>query len=113
MKSNWLTMALCGAAAAQSGADWTTYHGSAASWHHSTLSQITPANAKDLELKWVWQAQSLEKFETTPLVVNGVMYLTGPFGSAWALDARTGRPFWRYRRDLPNDLTYGAVSPVK
>ena len=40
------------------------------------------------------------------------MYLTGPFNSAWALDARTGRPFWRYQRELPNDLTYGAISPV-
>jgi alcohol dehydrogenase (cytochrome c) len=40
------------------------------------------------------------------------MYLTGPFNNAWALDARTGRPFWRYQRQLPNDLTYGNVSPV-
>ena len=40
------------------------------------------------------------------------MYVTGPNGFAWALDARTGRPFWRYRRELPNDLTYGASAPV-
>ena len=40
------------------------------------------------------------------------MYLTGPFNNAWALDARTGRPFWRYQRQLPTDLTYGNVSPV-
>ena len=40
------------------------------------------------------------------------MYVTGPNGFAWALDARTGRPFWRYRRELPNNLTYGASAPV-
>ena len=38
--------------------------------------------------------------------------MTGPFNNAWALDAQTGRPFWRYQRELPNDLTYGAISPV-
>ena len=35
-----------------------------------------------------------------------------PFNNAWALDARTGGPFWNYKRQLPNDLTYGATSPV-
>ena len=51
-------------------------------------------------------------FEATPLVLDGVMYVTGPNGFAWALDAQTGRPFWRYRRDLPTNLTYGASAPV-
>jgi alcohol dehydrogenase (cytochrome c) len=45
-------------------------------------------------------------------VVDGVMYVTGPNGFAWALDARSGRPFWRYRRELPANLTYGASAPV-
>lgn len=111
MKLVWLAMALCGAAAAQSGADWTTYHGSHASWHHSTLNQITPGNAKDLELKWVWQAQSLEKFETTPLVVNGVMYLTEPPNTIVALDPTTGREYWTYQHALP-DVTYPCCGKV-
>ena len=45
-------------------------------------------------------------------MVDGVVYVTGPINNAWALDARTGRPFWRYQRELPTDLTYGAISPV-
>ena len=45
----------------------------------------------------MFQAQSLESFETTPLVVDGVMYLTEAPNTAVALDARTGRPFWRYQ----------------
>ena len=41
-----------------------------------------------------------------------MLYVTGSNNLAWALDARTGRPFWSYRRDLPPDLTYGAQAPV-
>ena len=51
-------------------------------------------------------------FETTPLALDGVLYVTGSNNFAWALDARTGRPFWQYRRELPDDLTYGASAPV-
>jgi len=106
-----ILLALCGAAWAQSGAEWPTYHGSNASWHHSTLTQITPANAKNLELKWVWQAQSLEKFETTPLVANGILYLTEAPNTIVALDAATGREYWVYEHRLP-EVTYPCCGKV-
>ena len=54
--------------------NWLTYSGSYLSQRYSPLTQITPANVKDLELQWVFQAHSLEKFETTPLVVDGILY---------------------------------------
>ena len=85
--------------------NWLTYNGTYSSTHHSALARITPANIADLELKWVWQATSLEKLEATPLVVDGVMYLTDPPGDAVALDARTGRVFWRYRHPMPAGIT--------
>jgi alcohol dehydrogenase (cytochrome c) len=81
--------------------NWLTYNGSYASTHHSTLNQLRPDNVARLELKWVWQANSLEKLEATPLIVDGVMYLTDPPNDVVAVDARTGRAFWRYRRELP------------
>src|SRR5215831_15076202 len=59
---------------AQEPQNWMIYGGSFMSQRYSPLTQITPANAKDLELKWVFQSRSLEKHEVTPLVVNGVMY---------------------------------------
>ena len=65
----------------------------------AALEQIRPSNVGELELKWVFQAQSLESFETTPLVVDGVMYLTEAPNTAVALDAATGRPFWRYQHN--------------
>ncbi|MBI2687503.1 MAG: PQQ-dependent dehydrogenase, methanol/ethanol family [Acidobacteria bacterium] len=92
-------------------ANWTTYHGNHSSTHHSTLTQITPQNAKDLELKWTFQAQSLEKFETTPLVVDGVMYITEAPNTVVAIDAVTGREFWIYEHKNP-DVTYPCCGKV-
>ena len=51
---------------------------------------------KNLELQWVFQARSLEKFEATPLVVDGVMYTVQAPNDVVALDAVTGRVFWIY-----------------
>jgi alcohol dehydrogenase (cytochrome c) len=87
--------------AAREPQNWLTYNGSYASTHHSTLNQLRPDNVAKLELKWVWQANSLEKLEATPLIVDGVMYLTDPPNDVVAVDARTGRAFWRYRHELP------------
>jgi alcohol dehydrogenase (cytochrome c) len=79
--------------------NWLTYSGGYASQRYSPLGQIRRNNVKSLELKWVFQAQSLEAFETSPLVVDGIMYLTEPPNTAVALDARTGKLFWRYQYD--------------
>jgi alcohol dehydrogenase (cytochrome c) len=76
--------------------NWITYSGTEMSQRHSLLSQITPANVKNLELQWVFQAHSLEKFEATPLVVDGVMYTVQAPNDVVALDAATGRVFWVY-----------------
>lgn len=85
--------------------NWLTYNGSYASTHHSSLSGITPENAARLEMKWVWQSGAQGKLQATPLVVDGVMYMTEPLNDVVAIDARTGRVFWRYRHSLPPDTT--------
>ncbi len=79
--------------------NWLTYSGTYLSQRHTTLDRITPDNVDELELKWVFQAASLEAFEATPLVVDGIMYLTEAPNTAIALDASTGRVFWRYQYD--------------
>ena len=84
--------------------NWLTYSGTMMSQRYSQLTQVTPQNVKNLEQQWVFQARSLEKFEATPLVVDGIIYITGPLDTGWALDARTGRQLWRYRRELPGNL---------
>jgi alcohol dehydrogenase (cytochrome c) len=76
--------------------NWLTYSGGFSSQRHSQLAQITPENVKNLELQWVFQAKSLEKFEATPLVVDGVLYTVQAPNDVMALDAATGRIFWNY-----------------
>jgi alcohol dehydrogenase (cytochrome c) len=76
--------------------NWLTYSGSYASQRHSLLTQITPANVKNLELQWVFQARSLERFQATALVVDGIMYTVQAPNDIVALDAATGRVFWSY-----------------
>ena len=63
-------------------------------------------------MQWAFQTNTLGKFESTPLVLNGIMYFTGPNNTAWAVDARTGRQIWAYRRDLPEgiDVCCGRVN---
>ena len=77
--------------------NWLTYSGGYDSQRHTALDQITLGNAEDLELKWVFQAQSLQMFEATPLVVDGIMYLTQAPNTVVALDAKRGRVFWRHQ----------------
>jgi alcohol dehydrogenase (cytochrome c) len=76
--------------------NWLTYSGTNMSQRHSALKQITPENVKNLEQQWVFQARSLEKFEATPLVVDGVLYTVQAPNDVIALDAVTGREFWNY-----------------
>ncbi len=76
--------------------NWLTYSGSYLSQRYSRLGQIDSSNVKNLELKWVFQAQALHKFEATPLVVDGIMYVTQAPNDVVALDAKTGRVFWIY-----------------
>ena len=83
-------------AADQEPQNWLTYSGTNSGERHSRLEQVTPENVSELELEWVFQAQSLQVFETTPLVVDGILYLTEAPNTVVALDARTGRVFWIY-----------------
>lgn len=69
--------------AAKEPQNWLTYSGGFAGQRYSTLSQITPDNIKDLALQWAFQQRSTEKFEATPLVVDGVMYLTQGLTISW------------------------------
>lgn len=75
--------------------NWLTYSGSYMSQRHSPLTQITTANVRDLELKWVFQARWLDYYQATPLVVDGIMYTTQG-NDVVALDATTGKIFWIY-----------------
>jgi alcohol dehydrogenase (cytochrome c) len=84
-------------AAAAEPHNWLTYSGTYSSQRHTTLRQITRANVRNLEQKWVLQGQVLGAWQSSPLVVDGIMYLTQRPNDVLALDAETGRVFWQYR----------------
>ena len=81
--------------------NWLTYSGDYLGHSYSALDQIHLANVGNLKLKWVFQMPTLEKVKATPLVVDGVMYLTQPPNDVIALDIRTGQSFWSYKRNIP------------
>ena len=79
--------------------NWLMYGGDYRSHHYSTLNQITVENVHRLRAKWIYQMHRT-KVETTPIVVDGIMYVTRPPSDVIALDAETGRALWTYEHRL-------------
>jgi alcohol dehydrogenase (cytochrome c) len=74
---------------------WPTYHGDYSGQHHSRLTQITPANVSQLTLTWAFQTGQSGQIKSTPILVNGILYVTAP-DAIWALDVRSGHQVWQY-----------------
>ncbi|MEO8662655.1 MAG: PQQ-dependent dehydrogenase, methanol/ethanol family [Bryobacteraceae bacterium] len=90
--------------AAHEPANWLTYSGNYSGHRFSPLRRITPANVARLHPAWLYQTNDLNQFEVSPIVADGVMYISEPPSNAAALDLATGRPFWTYRRAIPSDV---------
>ena len=74
---------------------WPTYHGDYSGRHHSSLTQITRDNVHQLALAWTFQTGQADSMKATPILVDGVLYITTP-DNMWAVDARSGRQVWKY-----------------
>jgi len=83
--------------AAQESQNWLMYSGGYFSQRYSPLREITTSNVKNLELKWILPNQVFGAWQSTPLVVDGTMYVTQRPNDVLAVDAKTGRVFWLYR----------------
>jgi alcohol dehydrogenase (cytochrome c) len=79
--------------------NWLMYGGDYRSHHFSSLKEITAENVHRLRVKWIYQMHQ-QKVETTPIVVDGVMYVTRPPSDVIALDAATGRALWSFEHTL-------------
>jgi alcohol dehydrogenase (cytochrome c) len=90
-------------------ARWLTFSGDYTGQRHSPLKQLTPQNVAGLVPQWMFQTDIPgfpgRGLETSPLVVDGVLYATGNNNQAFAIDGRTGRPIWTYRRTLPANFS--------
>jgi alcohol dehydrogenase (cytochrome c) len=93
--------------------NWLTYYGAYDGQRYSPLDQINTETVRDLRPVWVFQAgssgmhagPSTYSFEAAPIVVDGVMYVSGWDGWVWCLDARTGQELWRYKHAIPYDTS--------
>ena len=92
--------------------NWLTYGGNYASQRFSGLNQITPQNANALRMTWVYQMRGGGALESTPIVVDGIMYVTEPPSNVTALDARTGKTLWHYDPVIPRDLVAIGLFPT-
>jgi glucose dehydrogenase len=92
--------------------NWLTYYGAYDGPRFSSLDQINAANVNNLKPAWVFQAgviglianPATYSLEAAPIVVDGVMFLSGWDGYVWALKADTGELIWRYRHAIPLDV---------
>ncbi|MGA2135678.1 MAG: PQQ-binding-like beta-propeller repeat protein [Bryobacteraceae bacterium] len=91
--------------------DWPTYHGQLSGNRYSTLTQITPQNVARVAPRWMFPIHGARHLEVTPIVVDGLMYVTN-VNAAWALDAATGREIWHYERPRSKGLSGDASGGI-
>lgn len=96
---------------AAAGKDWPAYLGDKSASHYSELTEITPANVRQLEVAWTWQAGDARagstQIQCNPLIIDGVMYATTPQSKLVALEAATGHELWRFKPVEPNGVNRG------
>src|SRR5579883_2592040 len=85
------------------GENWPSYNGDYTGRRYSRLAQINVKNVRRLSAQWVFHSRNSNLLETTPVVINGVMFVTSA-NDAFALDARTGREIWHYSRPITEGL---------
>lgn len=88
---------------AKTGKDWPTHGFDYAETRFSPLSQISADNVENLGLAWSYNLGSERGVEATPLVVDGVMYVTASWSIVHALDAKTGKKLWTYDPEVPGE----------
>ena len=93
-------------------ADWPSYGLDYAETRHSKLNQISTANVKDLGLVWSYNLESKRGVESTPVVVDGIMYVTASWSIVHAVDVRTGKRIWTYDPKVPREAGYKGCCDV-
>jgi alcohol dehydrogenase (cytochrome c) len=89
--------------------DWLMARGNYQAWSHSPLTQVTPENVNRLQLAWVWAMNDGGANEPTPIVHDGIIYLTNTSNTLQALDGRTGELIWENRLGPDAIRAYGAT----
>lgn len=93
-------------------AGWLTYSGNYHSTRFSSLKQINTSNVQKLAPVWIYQLKTAGTFETTPIVVDKIMYISEPPSTVTAIDVMSGRSIWSYTPDMPKDVKFLGFGPV-
>jgi alcohol dehydrogenase (cytochrome c) len=91
--------------------DWSGYDGSPTGNRFSTLKEINKSTVGRLAPKWIYTIQNSNRLEMTPVVVEGIMYVTGT-NECYALDAGNGREIWRFQRPRTQGLVGNAAGNI-
>ncbi|MCH7890162.1 MAG: PQQ-dependent dehydrogenase, methanol/ethanol family [Gemmatimonadetes bacterium] len=83
---------------------WLLYGGNYANYRHSPIQRLTPEAVPNLKLAWSFPTGTDRQFEVSPVVYDGIMYISSSYNRLFALDAATGELFWRYDHQQPDDL---------
>ena len=97
------SLLVCTATFASSGKEWPVFGGNWDHQRHTLSTQITPRNVGQLDLAWEFDTGVSSSFQATPIVVNGVMFVSLPFNHVVALKADTGKLLWRYTHNRIKD----------
>ncbi len=103
-----LGMAGVNAAMLESGLDdptkWLHYGGNYSNYRHSPIEELTPEAVPNLKVAWSFPTGTNRQFEVSPIVYDGLMYISSSYNRLFALDAATGEVYWRYDHQQPDDL---------
>jgi alcohol dehydrogenase (cytochrome c) len=91
--------------------EWPTYNGQLSGNRHSALRQINTTNVASLRAAWTFASRDSQRLEVTPVAMDGFLYVTS-VNQVNALDAKTGRQIWRFRRDRTKGLAGDAASGI-
>ena len=92
--------------------DWPSYGLDYAETRFSRLNQISTANVEKLGLVWAYDLESRRGIEATPVVVDGIMYVSASWSVVHAIDTRTGRRLWVYDPEVPKEAGYKGCCDV-
>src|ERR1700737_3744186 len=110
---------LCAVTAVTQDFGWPYYGGDAGGSRYSRATQITPANVSRLQVAWTYHTGALQPespanrraaFEATPILVEGMLYLSTPFDQVMALDPQTGAERWKYDPQVDRSRDYSEVT---
>ncbi|HXC59661.1 MAG TPA: PQQ-binding-like beta-propeller repeat protein, partial [Steroidobacteraceae bacterium] len=101
--SGLLSSAMAAAPAAKPG-EWTTHGGGDSEQRYSPLTQINAENVSQLGLAWYTQLSEGGGYQSTPLIIDGRMYVTTPWSKVYAFDAKSGKQLWKYDPSVPREM---------